>query len=138
MLNYSFNISIITSSNRDSTYLDRPFTERTPGRLLLLSCRLQRLLRLLGSHTAKSDGDVQRRLQTGLKVHPVLLFEPAGRQRQSVPRLHPQHVGDDTPVELQAGLFPGTPGDMGETSGGVRVLPGPLKLTNTRMIVSDS
>lgn len=109
--------------------LDRLFAEKTPGCLLLLlllflSCRLQLLL---GPHAPEGDGDVQRRLQAGLKVHPVLLFEPAGRQRQAAPGRRPQHVGDDAPVEPKARLLPGAPGHVGEAPGGVRVLPRPLK-----------
>ena len=115
-------------------YLDQPSAEEAPGCfLLLLPCRLL----LLGSHAPKSDGDVQRRLQAGLEVHPVFLLEPAGRQRQPVPRRRPQHVGYNAPVELQARLLSGTPRDVGETLGGVRVLPRPLKLTekyNDRII----
>ena len=109
-------------------YLDWAFTEKTPGHVFLLCHRLLLLLRLLGSHAPESDWDVQGRLETGFKVHPVLLLEPAGRQRQPVPWRHPQHVGEDAPVELQTRLFPGAPGDMGESPGGVGVLPRPLKL----------
>lgn len=83
--------------------LDRPLAEKTPGRLLLLllPCRLQWQL-LFGPHAAEGDGDVQRRLQSRLKVHPVLLLQPTGRQRQPVPWRHLQHVGNNTPVELKA------------------------------------
>lgn len=108
-------------------HLDEASAQEAPGHVLHRRCGQQprRLVDLDGS---EGDGDMQRRLQAGLKVHPVLLLEPASRQRQPVPRRHLQHVGHHPPVEVQTGLLPGAPRDMGETSGRVRVLPRPLKL----------
>lgn len=108
-------------------HLDEASAQEAPGYVLLRRCgrRPRRLLDLDGS---EGDRDVQRRLQARLKVHPVLLLEPASRQRQPAPRRHLQHVGHHPPVEVQTGLLPGAPRDVGKTSGGVRVLPRPLKL----------
>lgn len=108
-------------------HLDGASAQEAPGhgRLRRWGRRSRCLLDLDGS---EGDWHVQRRLQAGFKVHSVLLLEPASRQRQPAPWRHLQHVGHHPPVEVQTGLLPGAPSDVGETSGGVRVLPRPLKL----------
>lgn len=113
-------------------HLDEASAQEAPGHLLLRRCGRHPGL-LVDLDGPEGDWDVQRRLQAGLKVHPVLLLEPASRQGQPAPRRHPQHVGHHPPVEVQTGLLLGAPGDVGETPGGVRVLPRPLKLERRMM-----
>lgn len=120
---YSFTIK------RHELYLNSPLTKEAYICTLLLLF-LFHILRFLfpGPDAAEGQRDVQRRLKARLKVHPVLLLEPAGGEGQAAPRHHPQHVGHHTPVELQAGFLLWAPGDVGQASRGVGILPCPFKL----------